>query len=195
MAKFAKMKIKDFLLIILLLFSCHKKEKSFYEIKSINKDSSQIIWGNSSFKNSQNFENFVLDKDKIKTKWKNENFIILQRGTGSEAWINLILPIKKNEKLLQTDQVLAFDSVNNIIVRQNYNSEEYPFQLINLKNLEKDSIRFETKNCESINIINCIDKIDFNEKTLIINWTTQNKFEKNGKTEIAVYPLEKFFKK
>ena len=58
--------------MILLLFSCHKKEKSFYEIKSINKDSSQIIWGNSSFKNSQNFENFVLDKDKIKTKWKNE---------------------------------------------------------------------------------------------------------------------------
>ena len=61
MAKFAKMKIKDFLLMILLLFSCHKKEKSFYEIKSINKDSSQIIWGNSTFKNSQNFENFVLD--------------------------------------------------------------------------------------------------------------------------------------
>ena len=25
--------------MILLLFSCHKKEKSFYEIKSINKDS------------------------------------------------------------------------------------------------------------------------------------------------------------
>ena len=25
--------------------------------------------------------------------------------------------------------------------------------------------------------------------------TGQNKFEKNGKTEIAVYPLEKFFKK
>ena len=43
--------------MILLLFSCHKKEKSFYEIKSINKDSSQIIWGNSTFKNSQNFEN------------------------------------------------------------------------------------------------------------------------------------------
>ena len=195
MAKFAKMKIKDFLLMILLLFSCHKKEKSFYEIKSINKDSSQIIWGNSSFKNSQNFENFVLDKDKIKTKWKNENFIILQRGTGSEAWINLILPIKKNEKLFQTDQVLAFDSINNIIVRQNYNSKEFPFQLIKLNTLEKDSIRFETKNCESVNIINCIDKIDFNEKALIINWTTSNKFEKNGKTEIAVYPLEKFFKK
>ena len=195
MAKFAKMKIKDFLLMILLLFSCHKKEKSFYEIKSINKDSSQIIWGNSSFKNSQNFENFVLDKDKIKTKWKNENFIILQRGTGSEAWINLILPIKKNEKLFQTDQVLAFDSINNTIVRQNYNSKKYPFQLIKLNNLEKDSIRFETKNCESVNIINCIDKIDFNEKALIINWTTSNKFEKNGKTEIAVYLLEKFFKK
>ena len=189
------MKIKDFLLMILLLFSCHKKEKSFYEIKSINKDSSQIIWGNSTFKNSQNFENFFLDKDKIKTKWKNENFIILQRGTGSEAWINLILPIKKNEKLFQTDQVLAFDSINNIIVRQNYNSKEFPFQLIKLNTLEKDSIRFETKNCESVNIINCIDKIDFKEKALIINWTTQNKFEKNGKTEIAVYPLEKFFKK
>ena len=192
MAKFAKMKIKDFLLMILLLFSCHKKESSFYEIKSVNKDSSQIIWGNSIFKN---FENFVLDKDKIKTKWENENFIILQRGTGSEAWINLILPIKKNEKLFQTDQVLAFDSINNIIVRQNYNSEEYPFQLINLKNLEKDSIRFETKNCESINIINCIDKVDFNEKTLIINWTTPNKFKEKKKTEIAIYPLEKFFKK
>ena len=195
MAKFAKMKIKDFLLMILLLFSCHKKEKSFYEIKSINKDSSQIIWGDSTFKNSQNFENFFLDKDKIKTKWKNENFIILQRGTGSEAWINLILPIKKNEKLFQTDQVLAFDSINNTIVRQNYNSKKYPFQLIKLNNLEKDSIRFETKNCESVNIINCIDKIDFNEKALIINWTTSNKFEKNGKTEIAVYLLEKFFKK
>jgi len=84
LAKFAKMKIKDFLLMILLLFSCHKKESSFYEIKSVNKDSSQIIWGNSIFKNSQNFENFVLDKDKIKTKWENENFIILQRGTESE---------------------------------------------------------------------------------------------------------------
>lgn len=195
MAKFAKMKIKDFLLMILLLFSCHKKEKSFYEVKSINKDSSQIIWGNSIFKNSQNFENFVLDKDKIKTKWKNENFIILQRETGSEAWINLILPIKKNEKLFQTDQVLAFDSINNIIVRQNYNSEEYPFQLIKLNTFEKDSIRFKTKNCESVNIVNCIDKIDFNEKVLIINWTTPNKFEKNGKTEIAVYSLEKLFKK
>ena len=189
------MKIKDFLLMILLLFSCHKKEKSFYEIKSINKDSSQIIWGNSSFKNSQNFENFVLDKDKIKTKWKNENFIILQRGTGSEAWINLILPINKNEKVLQTDQVLAFDPIHNIIVRQNYNSEEYPFQLIKLNTFEKDSIRFETKNCESINIINCIDKIDFNEKTLIINWTTPNKFKEKKKTEITIYPLEKFFKK
>ena len=181
--------------MILLLFSCHKKEKSFYEIKSINKDSSQIIWGDSTFKNSQNFENFFLDKDKIKTKWKNENFIILQRGTGSEAWINLILPIKKNEKLFQTDQVLAFDSINNTIVRQNYNSKKYPFQLIKLNNLEKDSIRFETKNCESINIINCIDKVDFNEKALIINWTTPNKFEKNGKTEIAVYSLEKLLKK
>ena len=189
------MKIKDFLLMILLLFSYHKKEKSFYEIKSINKDSSQIIWGNSSFKNSQNFENFVLDKDKIKTKWKNENFIILQRGTGSEAWINLILPIKKNEKLFQTDQVLAFDPINNIIVRQNYNSKEYPFYLIKLNTLEKDSIRFETKNCESVNIINCIDKIDFNEKALIINWTTPNKFKEKKKTEIAIYPLEKFFKK
>ena len=136
-----------------------------------------------------------LDKDKIKTKWKNENFIILQRGTGSYAWINLILPIKKNEKLFQTDQVLAFDSINNIIIRQNYNSEEYPFQLINLKNLEKDSIRFETKNCESINIINCIDKIDFNEKALIINWTTPNKFKERGKTDISIYSLEKFFKK
>ena len=87
------------------------------------------------------------------------------------------------------------DSINNIIIRQNYNSEEYPFQLINLKNLEKDSIRFETKNCESINIINCIDKIDFNEKTLIINWTTPNNFKEKKKTEIAIYPLEKFFKK
>ena len=67
--------------------------------------------------------------------------------------------------------------------------------MINLKNLEKDSIRFETKNCESVNIINCIDKIDFNEKALIINWTTPNKFEKNGKTEIAVYSLEKLLKK
>ena len=184
-----------FIITFLSIFSCHKKEKSFYEIKSINKDSSQIIWGDSTFKNSQNFENFFLDKDKIKTKWKNENFIILQRGTGSEAWINLILPIKKNEKLFQTDQVLAFDSINNTIVRQNYNSKKYPFQLIKLNNLEKDSIRFETKNCESVNIINCIDKIDFNEKALIINWTTSNKFEKNGKTEIAVYLLEKFFKK
>lgn len=184
-----------FIITFLSIFSCHKKESYFYKIKSVNKNYSQIIWGNSTFKNSQNFENFVLDKDKIETKWKNENFIILQRGTGSDAWINLILPIKKNEKLLQTDQVLAFDSVNNIIVRQNYNSEEYPFQLINLKNLEKDSIRFETKNCESINIINCIDKIDFNEKTLIINWTTPNKFKEKKKTEITIYPLEKFFKK
>ena len=150
---------------------------------------------NSSFKNSQNFENFVLDKDKIKTKWKNENFIILQRGTGSEAWINSILPIKKNEKFLQTDQVLAFDPINNIIVRQNYNSEEYPFQLINLKNLEKDSIRFETKNCESINIINCIDKIDFNEKTLIINWTTPNNFKKKEKNRNCHLSFRKILQK
>ena len=111
------------------------------------------------------------------------------------SWINLILPIKKNEKLFQTDQVLAFDPINNIIVRQNYNSKEYPFYLIKLNTLEKDSIRFETKNCESVNIINCIDKIDFNKKALKINWTTPNKFKEKKKTEIAIYPIEKFFKK
>lgn len=181
--------------MILLFFSCQKKETSFYEIKSVSKDSSQLIWGNSEFKNSQKLENFILDKEKIHVEHKNNDFIILKRATGSDAWINLILPIKKNAKVLEIDQILAFDSIKNIAVRQNYNSEKYPFQLINLKNLEKDSIRFDTKHCKSVNIIYCIDKIYFIENTLFINWTTPTKIDKKGKTEINIYSLEQFFKK
>lgn len=150
-----------FIITFLSIFSCQKKEAIFYDIKPINKDSLKLIWGNSEFKNSQIFDNFILDKEKIHVEHKNNDFIILKRATGSDAWINLILPIKKNAKVLEIDQILAFDSIKNIAVRQNYNSEKYPFQLINLKNLEKDSIRFDTKHCKSVNIIYCIDKIYF----------------------------------
>ena len=191
------MKIKSLYLIIIFLISisCQEKEKPFYEIKPIDKMKSQLIWGNSEFKNSQIFDNFILDKEKIHVEYKNNDFIILKRGTGSDAWINLILPIKKNAKVLEKDQILAFDSVKNIAIRQNYNSEKFPFQLINLKTLEIDSIRFDTKNCESTNIIYCIDKIYFTENTLYINWTIPTKIDKKGKTEVNVYSLNQFFRK
>lgn len=191
------MKIKSLYLVIIFLISisCQEKEKPFYEIKPIDKMKSQLIWGTSEFKNYQIFDNFVLDKEKIHVEYKNNDFIILKRGTGSDDWINIILPIKKNAEVVRINQILAFDSIKNIAVSQNYNSEEYPFQLINLKTLEKDSIKFDTKNCESANIIYCIDKIYFAKNTLFINWTTPTKIDKKGKTVVNVYSLNQFFKK
>lgn len=191
------MRIKSLCLVIIFLISisCQEKEKPFYEIKAIDKMKSQLIWGNSEFKNHQIFDNFILDKEKIHVEYKNNYFIILKRETGSDAWINIILPIKQKAKVIETDQILAFDSIKNLVVRQNYNSEKFPFQLINLKTLEKDSIKFDTKHCESANIIYCIDKIYFAENTLFINWATPTKIDKKGKTEVNVYSLNQFFRK
>lgn len=191
------MRIKSLCLVLIFLISisCQEKEKPFYEIKAIDKMKSQLIWGNSEFKNHQIFDNFILDKEKIHVEYKNNYFIILKRETGSDAWINIILPIKQKAKVIETDQILAFDSIKNLVVRQNYNSEKFPFQLINLKTLEKDSIKFDTKHCESANIIYCIDKIYFAENTLFINWATPTKIDKKGKTEVNAYSLNQFFRK
>jgi hypothetical protein len=113
--------------------------------------------------------------------------------------LNTLKPVANFLNLLNVEIgfKLPFPNLSQMENKMNDKQKELleDIQLKKLNTFEKDSIRFETRNCESINIINCIDKIDFNEKTLIINWTTPNKFKEKKKTEITIYPLEKFFKK
>ena len=171
------------LLIVFLIFSfllsCNNDEKSYYKIIPFNKDSSKIIWGNSTIKNEQILDNFVLNKEKLRIKWSNKNFMISQIGTGSNAWTNLILPLKKNSKVIGTDELLAFDSKNNLIARYNYNSDHYPIEIKNLKTKKTDSFKINLKKCESSNITNCIDSIYFKNDSLKLIWKTPYSFSKD----------------
>ncbi|MBC7556389.1 MAG: hypothetical protein H7195_05460 [Chryseobacterium sp.] len=166
-------------LIFTLLLGCKKDEKSYCKIIPINADSSKIIWGNSRIKNEQILNNFLLNKNKLKIRWSNKRFIISQIGTGSAAWINLILPLENNSKIIETDELIAFDSKNDLIVRYNYNSDNYPIEIKNLFTKKIDSFKINLKKCESSNLTYCIDNVYFKNDSINLIWKTPYTFSKD----------------
>lgn len=128
--------MKNFISLIMLisLISCKKEVNTFYQIISIDDKISKIKWGNNEFTNSQDFKTDFLNKDYLFTEDKNKDFIVIRRAITRTKNVGIIMPLKKNAKIILVNNLLTFDSENSIIAVENLTKNKNPILLKNLKN-------------------------------------------------------------
>lgn len=159
---------------------------SYYQFIRISDSTSTVKWGNKAFSNvhSDTMDNFFIEKDRISLKWANEKFIALGRGSGSDTWLNIILPLIKGSPARLYENPMAVDKENGIIVYE-HAFDECDTVLIaeNIVSGKKQAIGLNWKKCSSPINHYCIDSITVLKKQLYLEWTLPNKIVEPNKTE------------
>lgn len=154
--------------------------KSYYLIAKATDSTIYLYWGNNSFKRRYNSELDLSSAEKLHVKWANKQYLILEYGTGSGVWIDIILPIDKEEKVQEFANGECFDKIYNLFTYQGYNDT-----IVIVRNLKTKTQQFiidEEHKCDAVLNSSCIDAIEIKNKTLYIMWVTPNNFINKKKT-------------
>jgi hypothetical protein len=73
--------------------------------------------------------------ERIHEEWNNNDYLILQYGTGTGAWQNLVLPLNKRESVQVFDNALSFDITHNLLAIEQFG--DTVFTVYNLKTHQK----------------------------------------------------------
>jgi hypothetical protein len=165
----------------------------YYQFIRISDSTSTIKWGSKGITNlfSDTTDNFFIEKDRISLKWANEKFISLGRGSGSDTWLNIILPLTKGADARIYENPMAVDKENGIIVFEHtFNECDTVLIAENILTGEKQIIGLDWKKCSSALNHYCIDSISVSKKQLYVEWTLPNKIDEPNKTDIKRVRLD-----
>ena len=146
--------------------------KNYYTITKATDSTVHLFWGNNTLKRKLN-EDLALwpAAERLSIKWSNKDYLILEFGTGSGAWLNIVLPIDKKEKPQEFDNGVCFDNVSNLFAYESYDDTILIVQ--NLKT-RKEQYIVEKKRCCVANNSECINSAEIKNRLLYFKWAPDN---------------------
>jgi hypothetical protein len=146
---------------------------SYYQFIPATDTTCYIKWGNTAVSNisSKAIGNWQVEYGEIGLQWSNDKFIGLCRGTGSDTWMDIILPLKSNEDVRFYENRLAIDEENGILVYE-YPSEDSIIIAENILTSKKQVLGKNWTPCSSFLYHYCIDSVSIVNKELYIEWVT-----------------------
>jgi hypothetical protein len=157
----------------------------FYQFIQATDSTAFIKWGNKEITNISKTDLFsnYLSKEKIDIDWANKKFLTLGRGTGSDTWINIVLPLTKGADLKFYENCMVFDKENGIAVREWYTGSDTVLLAENIMTGEKQAIGQDWKK-EPISFYHyCIDSISISNNMLYVKWVLPNKLDDKATKE------------
>lgn len=164
----------------------------FYQFIQATDSTAFIKWGNKTITNTSKTDLYsvYLEKERISIEWFNHKFMVLGRGTGSDTWVNIVLPLTKDADLKFYENCMVFDKENGIAVREWYSESDTVLLAENIITGKKQAIGGDWKR-EPISFFHyCIDSISVSKKTLYVEWVLPNKLDKRNKKEIKRIRLD-----
>jgi len=147
-------------------------QKNFFFLNKSSDSTCRVIWGNNKVTRSGADEIDFYLANRLHYQWENSKYLILKGGTGSGAWVNIVLPFDKSEKVKTFDNMLCFDPENNLVAFQYFDDTVLVVQ--NLKTYQKQYIVLENSTCEAASNLFCIDSVGIKNKELYLKWVTSN---------------------
>lgn len=153
--------------------------KSYYLMTKASDSTVHLYWGNDGLKRKYNADLDLRSAEKIHVQWANENYLILQYGTGSGVWVNIALPLDKEAKTHKFCNGIYFDEIDNLIVSEGYGDTILIAQ--NLKTGRKQFI-IDKKHCCTVYNSACVDEVTIKNKVLYVTWAPDNCSDGKKKT-------------
>lgn len=153
--------------------------KDYYLLTKASDSTVHLYWGNGSFKRKYYTDLDIRSAEKIHVRWTNKNYLIVEYGIGSGAWVDIALPIDKKEKTQEFYNGIYFDEHDNLIVSENAGDT-----ILIVQNLETKRKQFiiEKGLCCSPSKNVCVGVVTIKKKVLYTNWTPDNCTNDKGKT-------------
>lgn len=160
------------------------KGELFYQFIQATDSTAFIKWGNKTITNISKTDLYsdYLSKDKIYIRWSNKKFLTLGRSTGSDTWVDIVLPLTKDADLKFYENCMAFDKYKGIAVREWFAGSDTVLLAENIITGKKQAIGQDWKK-EPISFFHyCIDSISVSNNILYVKWVLPNIIdEKNTK--------------
>ena len=113
----------------------------------------------------------------------------MHRSTGSDTWLDIILPLTKNADLNYYENCLAVEKEKGIVVYE-YPSEDSILIAENISTKKKQIIGKNWLKCSSAFYHYCIDSISIKNNLLYIEWVVPNRIDKPNKKETKRIKLD-----
>jgi hypothetical protein len=153
----------------------HINESGSYYMLTKQSDSTiQVIWGNDTLKREYSEPLEFMFAERIHKQWSNNDYLILQYGTGTGAWQNLVLSLNSREPVQVVDNALSFDSAHNILAVEQFG--DTVFTVYNLKTQQRQFIIERARPCGAAQNSACIDTVSVNNKELYYKWATPHRY-------------------
>ncbi len=152
----------------------------FYQFIQATDSTAYIKWGNHTFTNisKTGVYSAYLEKGRIYVRWLNEKFMVLGRGTGSDTWIDVVLPLKKDADLKFYDNCMAYDKENGIAVREWCCQTDTVLLAENILTGKQQALGKDWKKCRAVSFVHyCIDSISVSNKILYVEWVLPHKLD------------------
>ncbi len=147
---------------------------SYYTLTRFSDSAVKITWGNSTMKRTYNEPLDFMFAERLRVKWDNKDYLILDYNTGSGTWLNLVLPLNNKEPVQEFNNGLCFDKKYNLFV-----TEEFADTVLAVRNLKTRATQFvveKERPCDAASIDACLDTIGISNKVLYYKWTTPHKY-------------------
>ncbi|MBL7790175.1 MAG: hypothetical protein JNL75_10145 [Chitinophagales bacterium] len=163
-----------------------KEDDNFYQVIKLSDTSSYLKWGNkeTTFYSKTEIDNFYLEKERLHFQWINKKFICLGRSSGSDIWLNIILPLKEDAKPKIYENALAFDKENGLVICEGFIHKEAPLKAENIYTGETEILGKNWTKCDACSFYHyCIDSISIKNRELYVKWATPHKLVEKPKFE------------
>jgi hypothetical protein len=162
--------------------------KSYYFIAKSSDTTVHLFWGNNTMKRmfAENLDFSAAEK--LHVKWLNNEFLILQYGTGSGVWMDIVLPLNKKEEVKEFNNAVCFDSVYNLLGVEGY--EDTILLVKNLITKKQQYIIDRQHKCERASNNSCIDSIAIKDKLLYLKWAVPGAFADNKNVYVKKIKLQ-----
>ena len=150
------------------------KNGCYYMLQQVSDSTIKIIWGNDTLKRIYDEPLAFMFVERLSVKWENKNYVILNYGTGTSAWSNVVLPIDTKQQVQIFTNGIYFDLKSNLLVTEEVGDTILAVR--NLKTLQSQFVIEKGQRCASANNSDCIDTVSINDKTLYYKWVTPRNF-------------------
>ena len=155
----------------------------FYQFIQATDSTAYIKWGNHTFTNISKTTVYsaYLAKERIYIRWFNKKFMVLGRGTGSDTWIDIVLPLTKDADLKFYENCMAFDKENGITVREWCCQTDTVLLAENITTGKQQALGKDWLKCGAVSFVHyCIDSISISNKILYVEWVLPHKIEEHN---------------
>lgn len=147
---------------------------NYYMLRQFSDSTAKITWGNDTINRVYDEPLDFMFAERLRLKWENENYMILDYNTGSGAWLNIVFPLNNKEQVQGFGNGLCFDKKYNLLVTEEF--KDTLLEVHNLKTLQKQFIIEKEKPCNAATNDACIDTISISNKVLYYKLVTPNKY-------------------